>query len=80
MPGRLLEIVQRGSAPRGAIQPGGVKGPTSGRRNGREELRGSLMPEVRRGAGAAPDDRATVCRQRAGCGSEAERRRRRTSV
>jgi hypothetical protein len=53
----------------------GVKGPTFGRRNGREKLRGSLMPEVRRRAGAAPDDRATVRRQRAGCGSKAERRR-----
>ena len=38
------------------------------------------MPEVRWRAGAAPDDRAAVRRQRAGCGSQAERRRRRTSV
>ena len=74
------ELVQRRTAPRGAIQPGGVKGPTSGRRNGREKLRGSLKPEVRWRAGAAPDDRATVRCQRAGCGSKAERRRRRTSV
>jgi hypothetical protein len=78
---RTLPLVVRDRpAPRGAIQPGGVKGPTSGRRNGREKLRGSLIPEVRWRAGAAPDDRATVRRQRAGCGSKAERCRRRTSV
>ena len=38
------------------------------------------MPEVRWRAGAARDDRAAVRRQRTGCGSQAERRRRRTSV
>ena len=52
-----------------------MKGPTSGRRNGWVKLRGSLMPEVRRRAGAAPDDGATVRRQRAGCASKAGRRR-----
>jgi hypothetical protein len=57
-----------------------MRGPTSGRRNGRVKLRGSLMSEVGRRAGAAPDDRAAARRQRAGCGSKAERRRRRTSV
>jgi len=50
-----------------------MKGPTPGRRNGRVKLRGSLMPEVRRRAGAAPDDVATVRRQRAGCASKAGR-------
>src|SRR5512132_753110 len=52
--------------------PGGVRGPAPGRRDGRVKLRGSLMPEVRWRAGAAPDDRATVRRQRAGCGCKAE--------
>jgi hypothetical protein len=78
--GRRPLVVLCGPAPRGVIQPGGVKGPTSGCRNGRGKLRGSLIPEVRWRAGAAPDDRATVRRQRAGCGSKAERRRRRTST
>jgi hypothetical protein len=57
-----------------------VRGLAPGRRNGRVELRGSPMPEVRRRAGAAVDDGATVRRHRVGRASKAERRRETESV
>jgi hypothetical protein len=73
--GQLVRRPERACATRRHMTGWGVRGPTPGRRNGREKLGGSRPPEVGRRAGAAPDDVATVHRRRAGCASKAERRR-----
>jgi hypothetical protein len=71
---------ERGCATRRHMTEWDERDPPPAAAIGRLKLRGSRRPEVWWMVGAAPDDRATVCRQRAGCGSEAERRRGRTSV
>jgi hypothetical protein len=47
----LLIVDEVGCAPRGANEPGWVRGPPAGRRNGRLKLGAARPPEVRRRVG-----------------------------
>ena len=71
----LEPIFEADSAPRGANQSCGMKGPALGRRDGREKLGAVWLLRWGDPDGSSPDNVASVRRQRAGRASKAERHR-----